>query len=106
MRIVVLVIFLVFGLFAFAENIYGQGYYKWVDEKGTIHFSDNPASSVGNQEKGPPKENGIEVLRRLEKSKRSKTTVADGNTIIIDYSQGSSGGSSRGSTTIVRSGRS
>jgi len=101
MQKIVLITFLVFGLFAFTENIFGQGFYKWVDEKGTIHFSDNPTSSVFNQEKEPPKENGIEVLKRLERGNRSKATVSGGK-IIIDYSQGSSGSSSGGSTTIRR----
>jgi hypothetical protein len=106
MRKIVLTTFVVFGLFVFTENIFGQGFYKWVDEKGTIHFSDNPTSSVFNQEKEPPKENGIEVLKRLEKGNRSKATSSEGNKIIIDYSQGSSGSGTRGSTTIIRSGRS
>jgi len=106
MRKIVLTTFLVFSLFAFTENIFGQGFYKWVDEKGTIHFSDNPASSIFNQEKQPPKENGIEVLKRLERGKRSEATASEGNKIIIDYSQGSSGGSTMGSRTIIRSGRS
>jgi len=105
MRKIILTTFLAFGLFAFTENIFGQEYYKWVDEKGTIHFSDNPTSSFSKQEKEPPKENGIEVLKRLERGNRSKTTVSGKNRIIINYSQGSSGSSSGGSTTI-RSGRS
>ena len=52
MRKIVFTTFLVFGLFVFTENIFGQVYYKSVDEKGTIQFSDDPTSSVGNQEKG------------------------------------------------------
>ncbi len=106
MQKIVLITFLVFGLFAFTENIFGQGFYKWVDEKGTIHFSDNPTSSVFKREKELPKEDGIEVLKRLERGKRSKATASEGNKIIIDYSQGSSGSSSGRSTTIIRSGRS
>jgi hypothetical protein len=107
MQKIVLTAFLVFGLFAFTENIFGQGFYKWVDGKGTVHYSDTPPSSISDQEKERPKENGIEVLKRLERVKRSKTTAySEENKIIIDYSQGSSGGSSGRSTTIVRSGRS
>ena len=106
MQKIVLTTFLVFGLFAFTENIFGQGFYKWVDEKGTIHFSDNPTSSVFKREKELPKEDGIEVLKRLERGNRSKATASEGNKIIIDYSQGSSGSSSGRSTTIIRSGRS
>jgi hypothetical protein len=105
MRKIVLIVFLVFSLLAFTQNIFGQGLYKWVDEKGTVHFSDNPPSAVSDREKEPPKENGIEVLKRKEMGNRSQATASGGKRIIIDYSQGSSGGSTGGSTTI-RSGRS
>jgi hypothetical protein len=105
MRKIVLVAFLVFGLLVFTENIFGQEFYKWVDEKGTIHFSDNPPSVIFNQEKDRPKENGIEVLKRKEMGNRSQATASGGKRIIINYSQGSSGSSTGGSTTI-RSGRS
>ena len=105
MQKIVLITFLVFGFLVFTENIFGQGFYKWVDEKGTVHFSDNPASSVFNKEKGPPKENGIEVLKRLERGNRSKVTVSGGNKFIINYSQGSSG-SSTGRSTVIRRTRS
>ena len=80
MRKIVLITFLVFGLLAFTENIFGQEYYKWVDEKGTIHFSDNPTSSVGNQEKGPPKEKGMEVLKRSE----TKNQPSDSGGMVFD----------------------
>jgi hypothetical protein len=106
MRKIVLILLLVFSLLAFTEKIFGQGLYKWVDEKGTIHFSDNPPSTVSNREKEPPKENGIEVLKRKEMGNRSQATASGGKRIIIDYSQGASGSSSRGGSTTVRSGRS
>ena len=94
MRKIVFTTFLVFGLFILTENIFGQGLYKWVDEKGTTHFSDNPPSSVGNQEKGPPKESGIEVLKRSETKDRPQGMVSDGKNIrIFGFSQ-----TSRGST--------
>jgi hypothetical protein len=106
MRKIVLIVFLVFGLLAFTQNIFGQEFYKWVDEKGTVHFSDNPTSVVFNQEKDRPKENGIEVLKRKEMGNRSQATTSGGKRVIIDYSQGSSGSSGGGSTTTIRSGRS
>src|SRR4030067_3451263 len=96
MKKVVLISFLVFSLLAFKENIFGQGFYKWVDEKGTIHFSDNPTSGIFNRDKEPPKENGIEVLKRKEMGNRSQATASGGKRVIIDYSQGSSGGGSGG----------
>lgn len=85
MRKIVFTTFLVFGLFAFTEKIFGEGYYKWADKKGTIHFSDNRTSSVGNQEKGPPKEDAIEVLNRSETNNRPQrvAVVSDGKTIRI-----------------------
>ncbi len=88
MKKIVLTTFLVFGLFTSAEKIFGQEIYKWVDEKGTIHFSDSPTSAVLNREKEPPKENGIEVLKRLERDNRPQGTVSDGKTIrIFGFSQ-------------------
>ncbi len=107
MRKIVLVMILTFGLFGFTENVIGQGIYKRVDEKGTIHFSDNPTSSFFSGEKEPPRENGIEVLKNLEAGNRQGTVVGSGGkSIRIGYSQGSGSGSSRGgSTTTIRSGR-
>jgi Domain of unknown function (DUF4124) len=105
MRKIILIAFLIFGLSGFFENIFGQEFYKWVDEKGTVHFSDNPASSVLNQQKERPMENGLEVLKRSERGNRSQKT-SGGKQIIIDYSQGSSGGSGGGGARTVRSGRS
>jgi Domain of unknown function (DUF4124) len=106
MRKIVLTTFLVFGLFAMTENIFGQGFYKWVDEKGTIHFSDNPTSSVFDKEKEPPKENGIEVLKRLEMGNRPPGVALGAKSIRIGYSSGSgSGGSIKGGSTTIRTGR-
>jgi hypothetical protein len=83
MRKIVLITFLVFGLLAFTEKIFGQGLYKWVDDKGTVHFSDNPPSTVSNREKGPPKENGIEVLKSSETKNRPQGMVSNGKSIRI-----------------------
>lgn len=94
MQKIIFITFLVFGLFGFTENIFGQGYYKWVDEKGTVHFTDNPTSAVGNKEKGPPRENGIEVLKRSENRNRPQGMVTDGKTTrIFGFSQTSSSSS-------------
>ncbi len=96
--------FLVFVLSAFTEDIFGQEFYKWVDEKGTVHFSDNPTYARAQQQKEHSKENGIEVLKKSEPANRS-TTAPGGKRIIINYSQGS-GGSSGGGSATVSSGRS
>jgi uncharacterized membrane protein YgcG len=105
MRKIVLIVFLVFGLLTFTQNIFGQEFYKWVDKKGAVHFSDTPPSPTLNEEKEPPKENGIEVLKRSEMGNQPKGAASGGKSIRIGYSQGS-GGSSGGGSTAVRSGRS
>ena len=102
---IVLIVFLVFGLLAFTQNIFGQEFYKWVDKKGTVHFSDTPPPPTLNQEKETPKENGIEVLKRSEMGNQPKGVASTGKSIRIGYTQGS-GGSSTGGSTTVRSGRS
>ena len=105
MQNIVLTVFLVFSLLAFTQNIFGQEFYKWVDEKGTVHFSDTPPSPILNQGKDPPKENGVEVLKKLEAGNQYKGATSDGKSIRIGYTQSSGGSSGVGSTT-VRSGRS
>jgi hypothetical protein len=95
-------LFLVFILSAFTEDIFGQEFYKWVDEKGTVHFSDNPTYARTQQQKENSKENGIEVLKKSEPSNRPATDSK--GRIIINYSQGAS--SSGGGWTTSSSGTS
>ena len=93
--------FLVFVLSAITQDIFGQELYKWVDEKGTVHFSDNPTYARAQQQKEKSKENGIEVLKRSESSNRPMRD-SEGR-IIINHSQGAGGGSGssgRGSRTV------
>jgi len=106
MQKVLLIVFLAFGLLAFTEKIFGQELYKWVDEKGTVHFSDNPTSVILGQEKERPREDGLEVLKRLEGGNRPQTATTGAKSIVIDYSQGSGGSGSGGGSTMIRSGRS
>jgi uncharacterized membrane protein YgcG len=105
MQKTILIMFLIFGFLAFTEKSFGQEFYKWVDEKGTVHFSDTPPSPTLNQGKEPPKENGIEVLKKLETGNQPKGATSSGKSTRIGYTQGSGSSSSGGSTTI-RSGRS
>ncbi len=105
MRKIILITFLILGFLAFTEKIFGQEFYKWVDEKGTVHFSDTPPSPTRNQEKELPKENGIEVLKKLETGKQPKGLASSGKSTSIGYTQ-SSGGSSGGGSIKIRSGRS
>ena len=106
MREVAFIIFLVFGFSAFSEDIFGQEFYKWVDEKGTVHFSDNPVYARAQQQKEKhSKENGIEVLKKSEPSNRPMRDSQ--GRIVINYTQGSSGSSSSsGGSRSVSSGTS
>ncbi len=93
-----LMLFLVLGLSTLAEDMFGQELYKWVDEKGTLHFSDNPVYARSQQQKERlSKENGIEVLKKSEPSNRPKRD-SEGR-IVINYSQGASSIGGGGSTT-------
>jgi len=106
-KILFLVVFLVFVLSGFTEDIYGQEFYKWVDEKGTVHFSDNPVYARSQQQKEKhSNENGIEVLKKSESSNRS-IMDRSGKRMIINYSQGASPGiGSFGGGTTYSSGTS
>ena len=101
-KIAFLIVSMAFVLSAFTQDIFGQEYYKWVDEKGAVHFSDNPTYARSEQQKERLKENGIEVLKRPEPSNRP-TTDAGGKRIIINYSQDSNGSSGGGSVSSGRS---
>ncbi len=103
-----LMVFPLFILSGFTENISGQELYKWVDEKGVVHFSDNPVYARSQQQKEKfSKENGIEVLKKAEPSNRA-VRDSEGR-IIINYTQGSGGSSvasSGGGSRSVSSGSS
>jgi len=106
MRKTILIAFWVSGFFTFAEDIFGQAIYKWVDEKGTIHFSDNPTSGIFDRDKEPPKEDGLEVLRKSEMANQPKGTVSGGKSTGTGYSSGSGSRSSVGGrSTTTRTGR-
>ncbi len=49
----VLVFIMVFGLMATGEYAFGYDTYQWVDEKGTVNFSDNPTPRSGSYELKP-----------------------------------------------------
>ncbi len=98
---------LAFVLSTFTQDIFGQELYKWVDEKGTVHFSDNPVYARSQQQKEKlSKENGIEVLKRAEPSNQPKRDSQ--GRIVINYTQGPGGssGSSGGSSRTTSSGTS
>jgi hypothetical protein len=52
----ILLFFLALFSFILGSNVCSAQIYKWVDEKGTVHFSDSPASGViKNQDKNQGK---------------------------------------------------
>ena len=95
----ILILFIVLGFIIFAGDIFGQGIYKSVDEKGTVNFSDNPNSPVVTTKKGSAKQDGTEVLKRNEKANKRTSTDSDIEAILLKRptwrgSASSSGGSS------------
>lgn len=55
-----------FGLLLITETALADEIYKLVDEKGTVHFSDNPApGTVRSQQRQPLKENNAESNVKL-----------------------------------------
>jgi hypothetical protein len=108
---ILLILIIVLGLSGISEKSFGQYLYKWVDEKGTVHFSDDPPpQTTVKKEKKPPKENTAKILKKLEYGNRDipddmkRYGPGGGGT-----SQGSRGqtagssGNSRRSTTVRRS---
>jgi hypothetical protein len=69
MFLILLITFLSF--WGMIGNTFGQELYKWVDEKGTVHFSDNPTSGVlKSQEKPTFKEDTQKILKGIETGNR------------------------------------
>lgn len=102
----IFILSLVLGLLAFGGRSFGQGYYKWVDEKGTVHFTDTPPSgNLGEEEKITTKEDAMKTIKGLETGNRyipedmRKYGPAGGS---VQRSRASSGG---GPTTSGGSGR-
>ncbi len=100
------------ALFAFILFIvpsgtgFAEGVYKWVDEKGTVHFSDNPGSTIFEKgEKKPLDKNAVEIAGRLaignrQLTKAEKEAYYRGSGIRLPFTTGqSSGSSSSGSGT-------
>jgi hypothetical protein len=66
-----LILFIVLGLMGIGEKGFGQYLYKWVDEKGTVHFSDDPPPQTSvKEEKKPSTENTAKILKKLEYGNR------------------------------------
>jgi hypothetical protein len=61
------ILFLVFIFLGICEKSLGQYLYKWVDEEGNVHFSEDPPPEASVKEKKqPPAENTAKILKKLE----------------------------------------
>ena len=105
MRNMVLGLFLVFVLLTMGGDTWGGEMYKWVDEKGTLHMSDNPTSGIfGKQEKQVAEEDTGKILKKLEMGNRDiPRDMWKYGPAGESQSQPNAGQSTSGSTT--RSGR-
>jgi len=92
MKITILVALLVSLSLISSENISAQSIYKWVDEKGTVHFSDSPTTATVNKEKETSKENGLEVLKKLEEKHHSQAGSTRGGSSSNTVSGTTTGG--------------
>jgi len=71
MRNMVFGLFLAFVLLTMGGDTWGGEMYKWVDEKGTLHLSDNPTSGIfQKQEKKVAEEDTSAILKKLETGNR------------------------------------
>ncbi len=61
------ILFLVFIFLGICEKSFAQYLYKWVDEEGNVHFSEDPPPEASLKEKKqPPTENTAKILKKLE----------------------------------------
>jgi hypothetical protein len=67
---IIIILLVVLGFFASGEGVFGQTLYKWVDEKGTVHFSEDPPPR-NKEEKRTSKGNSSEILKKLEIGNRT-----------------------------------
>jgi hypothetical protein len=103
-----LILFIVLGLMGIGEKGFGQYLYKWVDEKGTVHFSDDPPPQTSvKEEKKPSTENTAKILKKLEYGNRDipddMKKYGPGGGGAVQTSGGQGGGSSGRSTPVRRS---
>ena len=62
----VIVLVLVFDLIVIGEYAFGYDTYQWVDEKGTVNFSDNPTPRSANYQLKPMvQENSQAITKKL-----------------------------------------
>jgi hypothetical protein len=108
---ILLILFMTLGFLGIGEKGFGQVLYKWVDEKGTVHLSEDPPPETPvKEEKKPPAENTAKILKKLEFGNREipddmkKYGPGGGGAVRSSGGQGGgSSGSSRRSTPVRRS---
>jgi hypothetical protein len=87
----------VFVLVSLEFQVGAQAIYKWIDEKGTVHFSDNPGSPIfKKKETKPLDENATEIAGRLSVGQRrsqEQSTDSPSGGIRLTFASGQGGGS-------------
>ncbi len=70
-------------------DTWGQGIYKWVDEKGTIHFSDSPAPINQKSQETTPDQNQLKSPGQNQgKGADRQAAREDSHTILKQYEFG------------------
>jgi len=102
-----LILFLVFSLLGICEESFGQFLYKWVDEEGNVHFSENPPPETSVKEKKQSSTENVKILKKLEFGNREipedMKKYGPGGGVVSQGSQGQTGGSASRSSGTVRS---
>ena len=76
-------VFLVLFIFAIGNNTWGQGFYKWIDEKGVVHFSEEPPPVIPkNQGKDQDKTQVKSRDKKQDKTLDTQTTKEDSLAIL------------------------
>ncbi len=55
-----MMVFMLFALLLCSQRTYAQGTYKWVDEKGTVHFTDDPGT-IPDKDKNKIKQDNRDI---------------------------------------------
>lgn len=80
-------VFLVLFIFAIGNNTWGQGFYKWIDEKGVVHFSEDPPTVIPknqgkDQDKTQVKSEAKKQAKKQDKTLDTQTTKEDSSAIL------------------------
>ena len=100
---ILLAILMIFGLLSFVGNSSADEFYKWVDAKGTIHFSDNPTSGFFNsryKEQILIKDGSVQTLGKLSFGERH---LPEDQLLIYYKSEGSGHGRPSGQEGVSTS---